>query len=81
MPFLEKYDLMYGARYLLERSIFTPLLEERIYSHNASRRSGVVGNTGRNIPAKASPVQSDASVMYRYFFIFFLIFAKINLIS
>lgn len=72
IPFLEKYERIYGAKCLFESNIFTPLFDERMYSAKASSRNGVVGIIGRNIPTKPKPTESEAIAMYRYFFIFFL---------
>ena len=72
IPFLEKYERIYGARCLFESIIFTPLFEERIYSPKASSRNGVVGIIGRNIPINPKPTEREAIAMYMYFFIFFL---------
>ena len=38
-------------------------------SHEASRRNGVVGSTGRNIPREASPTHVKA-MMFKMIFIF-----------
>ena len=37
-------------------------------SHEASKRNGVVGSTGRNIPSEASPIQVKA-MMFKMIFI------------
>ena len=79
IPFLEKYDRIYGDKYLLVRSIFTPLFDERMYRPSASRRKGVVGIMGRNIPANPNPTHNKANAIYRCFLIFFLSSQRYNL--
>ena len=41
-------------------------------SQEASRRNGVVGNTGRNMPKVASPTHRNA-IVFRIIFIFFVL--------
>ena len=36
-------------------------------SHEASKRNGVVGSTGRNMPKVASPTQMNAMILRRSF--------------
>ena len=79
IPFLEKYERTYGPINLFPIIIFTPLLDDRINSHMASRRNGVVGSIGRNIPNVPIDTQNKAAPMYRYFLIFSYI-RKDNLI-
>ena len=38
-------------------------------SHEASRRNGVVGSTGRNIPNVANPTQIKAMMLRRSFIV------------
>lgn len=55
----------------MERIILTPFLLERMYSHMASSKKGVVGRIGRNIPKKPIATANDATAMYMYFLIFY----------
>ena len=41
-------------------------------SQEASRRNGVVGSTGRNMPKVASPTHRNA-IVFRIIFIFFVL--------
>ena len=52
---------------------------ERIYSHIASSRNGVVGRIGKNIPKNPKATDKEAIDMYMIFLIFLLTLAKINL--
>ena len=42
-------------------------------SHEASRRNGVVGSTGRNMPSEASPTHVKANMFKMIFIFLFLI--------
>lgn len=73
MPFLEKYECTYGARYLLPIISFTPRLDDLMKSQIARRRKGVVGRIGRNIPNVPNITHKAANDIYRYLTIFYYI--------
>lgn len=73
MPFLEKYECTYGARYLLPIISFTPLLDDLMKSQIARRRKGVVGRIGRNIPKVPNITHKAANDIYIYLTIFYYI--------
>ena len=68
IPSLEKYEWMYGPKYLWDNSQRNLLLEDFIYNIVANNKKGVVGIRGKKIPRTPQKTKNDARAIYIYFF-------------